>query len=110
VRRLDAAAVWYAADLLALAVVGVLGVLFAVTGRGPTPGETLAALLAILAGRLTPRGPMPPSGAAAADGPPLSRRGAPTGSPGALRSAFLGLAGLWAWLHPPGPLRPAQAA
>src|SRR4051812_42649550 len=92
-RRADSAALWYAADLAAILVLGALAALGAFTGHGLTPGEAVTGILAVLAARLAPRGPLPPAGGAPAhvhEGPPPSRpRRAVEGSPGALRSLLL---------------------
>jgi hypothetical protein len=98
-----AALFWQLADPLAILCFSLLVAL----GR-LSPDVGVSAVLAVLAGRLTPRGPtLPPGGAAPASTSttgPSSRRGPPSG----VLSAFLGLRDLALRLvesfrHEPGP-------
>ncbi len=99
-KNTNALTLWYAADLLAILAILALGVLGAVTGRGLSPDAAGAGILAVLAGRLTPRGPGSPPSAGLA---PTRRRRGPSrlaASHGAIASAVFGLAALLRRLWP----------
>lgn len=91
---------WYAADIIAILALCVLGIVGMVTGKGFTPGEAATGILAVLAGRLTPRGPAPPTVGPAPPSPRRRvRRLAP--SPGAVASVVGVLGALWRRVAPP---------